>query len=350
MKPVTVAWMAAVALALVLLTAVALVTRPVPAPTDVAGRMLPGLLDRLDEVAAVRIEDAEGQIDVVRLDGAWQLPGHDSYPARAEAVKTLLVDLARMEKVEAKTDDPDLYGRLKLADREVDGSRATLVALLGEDGQPIERLLIGKRATVLGEEGGVFVRRPDEDRCWLATGTLQPDPSVRDWAERDLINLEEKRLARVMVTPAEGRPFTLRRASPEAEGFALEDLPEGRTQKGDHILTPVARVLTDAKLDDVAPESAVDLDPATTVRAEFETFEGLLVELALSRERGEGETPQWARITVTPPEGLPQELAAQASRWQGRTQGRLFRLPGFKTAPLDKSFEDLLADPGAQTR
>ncbi|SDH29575.1 DUF4340 domain-containing protein [Roseospirillum parvum] len=355
MKPVTVAWMAAVALALAVLTAVTLLSRPIAAPVDVAGRVLPGLLDRLDEVAAVRVEDADGQIDVVRLDGAWQLPGHDSYPARAEAVKSLLIDLARMEKVEAKTDDPDLYGRLKVADRDTEGARSILVALLGEDGQPIDRLLVGKRATVLGEEGGVFVRRPGEARSWLATGTVQPDSSVREWAERDLMDLEESRLARVHVTPAQGTPFTLVRQSPEADGFTLQEVPEGKAQKGDHILTPVARVLTDAKLDDVAPENAIELDPASTIKATFETFDGLTVGLEMSHEAGtetaEGPAPYWVRISLTLPEnGLDETLAEQATTWQQRTQGRLFRLPGFKTAPLEKSLDDLITTPSPDTR
>lgn len=93
-----------------------------------AERWLPGV-----QVAQVKaIEVQRGDQPLVRLERreqGWVVPAKADYPADQGVVNKLLKALAEARKVEPRTANPELYGRLGLADKgeaEQRGVRLTL--------------------------------------------------------------------------------------------------------------------------------------------------------------------------------------------------------------------------------
>lgn len=91
-----------------------------PQPQAVVSRelLLPELQGKLEGVTALDVQ-VPGQPDLrlARKDGVWVLPAKADYPAAGQPVATLLRALAEARKVEAKTANPELHGRVGLAEK-----------------------------------------------------------------------------------------------------------------------------------------------------------------------------------------------------------------------------------------
>src|SRR5690606_7702151 len=137
-----------------------------PQPQSVASRdlLLPQLQGRLDGVTALDVQ-VPGQPDVrlARKDGIWVLPAKADYPAAGQPVATLLRALAEARKVEAKTANPELHGRVGLADKGEAGEQGSRIKVERGSEAPLE-LLVGKPA----QQGkGQLVRFYGDNQVWL---------------------------------------------------------------------------------------------------------------------------------------------------------------------------------------
>src|SRR5436309_418990 len=69
---------------------------------------------------------------------------------------------------------------------------------------------------------GVYLRKPGEAQTWLARGTLDPSGDPASWLDRQIIDISEKKIAKVILTQADGSKLVIGRAAPDAQ-FAVED-------------------------------------------------------------------------------------------------------------------------------
>ncbi len=62
----------------------------------VGALLLPGFMERINEVAVIRVERGAQTMNLVLEEGRWTLAEKAGYPARFEVVKTALVALGRL--------------------------------------------------------------------------------------------------------------------------------------------------------------------------------------------------------------------------------------------------------------
>lgn len=309
-------------------------------------RALPGLADKLGELAWMRIVHGAAKENFSLINGRWAVVEKGNYPADPERVRRLLVGLADLTLVEPKTDRVELLPRLDLDDPA--NGKSTLVALQDRTGALVGQLVIGRpRPNNLGGgsggapgggDAGVYVRRADSEQAWLARGAFNLGGDVLSWLDRRIVDVPASRVASVVLTAADGASVTLSRATPDAK-FAVEGAPEGAKFKEQAVLAAPAGALAALDLEDVKPAVELPLPTAGAATASFTTFDGLIVGLRLSPP---GQT-NWVALDATgfdKGEAAAKALSLRLAPWS-------FAIPPDKAMLLRTTLSDLTAAGGS---
>jgi hypothetical protein len=241
--------------------------------------LLPGLLNRLNDVQKVVLADTGGSLTLYRRGDSWQLgseSGAADFPVNAGMLREQLFNLARLEVVEAKTTNPKLYERLHVEPLTARGSKAREVQLLDGAGKPIAALLMGKtEQTRNGQLSRQFYVRPaGKAQAWLVRGTAQWPMEARAWFDRDLLHVEPSRWKTLQLNEA----APLSRTSPYASSNAA-----------------ALQLFSAVQWQDIRPRSEVAAAPMAA-KVTGSTFDGM--ELTLTLHRYDGGlwavlTPSW---------------------------------------------------------
>ena len=109
-----------------------------PASTMIArdrALIFPGVDEKLNDVVSFEIKSADRTYTVKRTSNGWGIDELNGYIADFSKVKTVLVELAQMKFLEAKTSDPDRYERLNLRDVDVKGAKSRKITVVDKDGK-----------------------------------------------------------------------------------------------------------------------------------------------------------------------------------------------------------------------
>lgn len=320
----------------VLVTAVAIVasiggSRP-HSTVAAAGPMLPGLSDRLGDVAAVVVREGGKTLTIRRADGGWALAEYADYPVRADKVRETARALVQLEKAEAKTTRADRWGRLSVEDIDAAGSTAKEVILRNTAGEAVADLIVGKSGSGVGGERNIYVRVPGDAQAWLARGTIDADAKPGTWVDHKLIDVPAADVRQIRIVHPDKSTLTLVR---EGEGgdFRVVELPaggKGKLKRPDAV-NEVIEAVADLQLDDLAPLAAQPFPADKTLRVTITRMDGTVIAFETTEQNGE----QWLRfVDGKVPTGLPAAASAMA-----------FRVPIWKISPLDKKVGDLLETP-----
>lgn len=313
-----------------------LVDERVQGGDPVAGAMLyPGLLDRVNDIDFVEVSTtADGTVSARREDGRWGVVQRHGYPADFKMLSRMLYDLARIELVEPRTGKPALYPKIRVEDL---GGRSALsirvVAKVGDE--TVADLLVGlARPEETG--GGVFLRKSGEAQSWLAEGGFQPVQVLTRFLQRNIANVEQRRIYRTRLTHEDGETVTVSKAGPEETAWTLrEPLPEGRKAKAVHELSPLTSWLDFLIFDDVRPAAEVDFSKPL-VSGRFETFDGLIVEVRMAGQ----DDDYWVALAASPGTADPRVqplLAARKTMDADKLEGSLqlaLKTPGEVSAEI----------------
>ena len=77
-----------------------------------SGPLFPGLRDRINDVARIEVANKDGAFAVAREDGQWGIPDKGGFPVDFTKVKEVVLAVSKLDKVEKKTRNPELYERL----------------------------------------------------------------------------------------------------------------------------------------------------------------------------------------------------------------------------------------------
>ena len=176
MKPTS---FAALAVVTVLALAVAIATYGAQnrwSQAKVSGAPLfPSLAAQAARIARIELKQGDKALTLARDKEAWSLADRGGYPAKADAVRALLVKLAQAELVESKTQQ---QGALRASSswripRARTPSRACCGSL-DDKGAPIAEAIVGKkRFDAFGaSKGGTYVRKPGDAQTWLSNADL----------------------------------------------------------------------------------------------------------------------------------------------------------------------------------
>ena len=232
-----------------------------------AERWLPGV-----QVAQVKaIEVQRGDQPLVRLERreqGWVVPAKADYPADQGVVNKLLKALAEACKVEPRTANPELYGRLGLADKgeaEQRGVRLTL-----EQGEAPLQLLIGKP----GQQDGQLVRRADEAQSWLVSQRIELPASELDWLDRRVTAIPFAEVRELDLRHAGGERLTLARDKAEEANLQVRDLPKGKRLAFDGAANGFGQFFADLRFADAAPLAQLGFEGKPALEFSLTTFAG----------------------------------------------------------------------------
>lgn len=302
--------------------------------TETSALLFPDLMDRINDVAQVKLSGPDGSINVVEHDGTWILPEKTGVPAVEAKVRQLIIRIAELEPTEAKTANPDLYSRINVEDSGP-GAASTLLTLADAEGNPLASLILGKIEWQSSQQMR-YVRRADQAQTWLVKFDSDTSLDTTAWAEKELTRIDGSRIQSLIITQATGHEMGLSKSSPEQEHYDVAPIPEGRELRSPGAGDPLARGLQQLNFDDVR-EARPQLGLATNLV--FQTFDGLVISMRVVEESDE----KWAQLSA---ESIgeardPEELA----KLQKRFEAREFEIPAWAFNNLNKRVTDLLAAP-----
>ncbi len=342
--------LAALTLGAVALAAQAVMQRDLPITAmTVDEPLLPGLVDRLAEVARIEVV-AEGRKATVRRgERGWVVEELDGYPADPAKVQALARGLVNARLLEPKTDRPERYARLELDFGQNEKSRARKVVLADAEGAEIASVVVGKtRYGAFGPgRGAVYVRRGDEPRAWLVDRRIEVPDEPLGWIDRQILDIPREAIASVTLRPATGEPVTASRTSREASELALDRVPDGRGVDKDK-LERLQSALSSLTLQDVRAATEVRFAESAP-KARFVTVDGVVIETVLHKE-GEGDDATfWVRFAASTGEPLPGQpaegakpAAEQVAQLAARLDGWAFKLSRWSAERLGWGRDDLL--------
>ena len=321
---------------------------------DTEGALLPELMQQVNDVDRIRVVAADGEFNVTREEGGWTIAERAGYAADLDVVRSALLGLARMERTEAKTSNPELYSKLDLQDPTVEGSPAVQVQLLAGD-QSLADVILGRSSPSRGDpnQRDYYVRAAGNPQSWLVETDTELSTSVDAWLAREVLELEQSRIRAARVRPASGDPVVVVRVSPGEENFELSGVPDGKRIKYQFAVNDVARSFASLQLEDVAPAAEVELEDAAV--AAMETYDGLRVTLTGAERDGKYfatlQAAYDSALTREPDMDLadnasltPEEVQAEAAELNARWQGWVYELPGFDVRNITKPFAELVED------
>ena len=299
-------------------------------------RAFPALAAEFGDVTSVGLKRGSLGLTFVRDGDDWLVAEKSNYPAAAGKVRQVVLAMADMTLVEPKTQKAEFYPRLELEDP--GSGKSSLVTIKGKEGAPLAEMIVGKRRfDRLGAgNDGIYVRKPGDAQVWLARGSLEFSDQVSSWLDRRILDIPEKRIAKVTLTQPDGTKLVITRAKPE-DKFTVEDAPADAKFKSETATSEPAMALETLDLDDVKPAAEMPITDKEAITASFVTFDGLTVEARLL----DRDDMHWVALTAAgsgTAETEAKQIADKVSRWA-------YAIPLYKANQIKTKLSDLLEPP-----
>ena len=268
---------AAVIAAILIIVTVFVAKREEPGSPPTGQPVLPELKAAINDVTELSVAMQSGVITLHRQEDTWRVKEKHDYPADVGTVRETLIGLAELETIEPKTRKPELYKKLGLQDMEAEGSLSTGVTLKDATGNTLAAAIIGNDRPAKGKGGykEMFIRKAGDPQTWLVEGRLTVEKNPGAWLDKELVQIETKRVRRLTVTHPDKTRLVVEKARPGDLDYQLVDLPEGLEIQSQFTVNNVVSTVTSLSLEDVKPRSEIPFDGQPVVTAVFETFDGL---------------------------------------------------------------------------
>jgi len=321
--------------------------------------LFPELLEQLDSIEALTIQSGEHTIELARVDGVWVLPERSNYPVDFERVRSNVRALGEIEVLERKTSSAARHAALSLVapvagSAGVADSAARIQASDASD-SVLADLLVGQAAQ--GRSGAVYVRKADEDQCWLVNADFDLAGDQTRWITTELLRLEGEHTQLVTLVHPDGETLVLSKESADDYNFTVHDVPEGRELEYDSIGGNVGRAFNYLSMQDFRPASELDFVSGGGTTALVQGFDGVTITVRSLVEAGEGEDAEsttWIHLSALseatvgedgselPPTPEARERANDVNRAHADWA---YSIASFTADNLNKRMADLLKEP-----
>jgi hypothetical protein len=330
-----------------------------PAMREPGTPMVPELAANLNDAARIVATRAAEKTTIKRVgsgDGAkWVVEEFSDYPSVAPFVRDLLANIAQLQTMEPKTRRPDLYSKLDVEDPVTSTARSTRLEIFAEGGKKLADVIIGKTKSALTGQESLYVRRPDEDRAWLAKGKVEAPINRIGWVDNQVLVVDLPRVRYATLnTPAKGPRVHVFKKSKEERDFTIEGMPADYEVKDIFGAEDVARVIQQLNFEDVRPADKLKIDTTAKPWAEFVTFDGLKIDLWLR----EAEGKNWVALRAlaaadaapaapapekaTESGEAPRDVPAEIKTINERVTPWVYAIPSYENGNLRKTLDDLI--------
>ncbi len=256
--------------------------QPISETAETAHKLVPDLEAHVNDIDKVVFTGAGSKpiATITRSDHGWSIAEKDGYPADTGKLREFVLKLASATVLEKKTSDKGKYGELGVRDVSDKDAKGVEVELDG-GGKPV-KLIVGVPDS---RASGTFVRRVGDAQSLLVSGRLSADKKTSDWLRKSLVDIPEKRIADVTITHPDGKVVHVHKNAEGDANFSLADVPKGREPGAQYTINGVSSTLGGLRFDDVLPaKDAMPDDKA--VKARYETFDGLVVDVTAWNDKG----------------------------------------------------------------
>ena len=296
-----------------------------------------------DSAARIEVKSRFGAFTMIRDGDGWVTPDRDDFPIDEGDIRRLIIGLSDMRFVERKTEKPERFYRLEVQDVDVELSDSVYVKVMNTQGAVLAETIVGRPSARFfdGRASGTYIREADSNNVWLVTGVTNVQTRLIPWLQREIVGIPANLVASISVGAGEGA-YTLSRAAPSDEVFAISGAPEGRKLDADKA-TPVSRALAKVELEDVRPRSELEL-PADAATASVTTFDGLTVNVRLA----DLDRKKWATFeaayTGDPADQSEAAVAARAAveEINARVGKWIYWVPSATYTNLTRPLDDVL--------
>jgi len=236
----------------------------------------------LQDISEIEVQSHDETITLMRDNtGQWRIKEKQNYPATSNQVHQLLIGLADLQVIEAKTSNPEFYAKLGVEDITANDAQSALLSLKTASEQTVVSLIVGndKVAKIDNTRKAIYVRKQDEAQTWLVLGQIPLETKVTDWLNKQIIDIKEERMRQVQVTQPDGEAVLIFKNHPTDNNFQLADLPATAKVESPYTLKNIANTISGLNLDDVIAVKEIDLADLEKTQAIFTTFGGLQVTM-----------------------------------------------------------------------
>ena len=368
---------ALVVLALITLAVVvtALISRQAPrshAPEH--SLLLPDLLGVINDVVTIRGTGGAGSFTLERDESSWRINEKSNYPAAPSKVRQFLIGMTRLQRLEAKTQNPELHGKLGVTD-EGDGETESIrVRLDTATANTVAEVIMGKRAPSKADPARteLYVRLPNDPQVWLVEGVLPDYRTPKDWLDEEIFKIDPQRIRQVQVVHSDGETVTVRRRDRSATDYELVERPPQAEIGAAYDLNSIATSLANLRLEDVKPANEI-AEETGDLAAELTTFDGLRLTLQTFKlddasyirlkasfdpaviepaEEVSDSEEQTGKPSPTDDQGgegreleSPESVEEEVVRVNSRVADWVYQLPDWRLESLAKRTSDLLKQP-----
>lgn len=287
----------AVIAAVLIIVAVFMAEQRESGPPPTGQPVFPELKTVINDVTELSVATQSGTITLHRQEDTWRVKEKHDYPADLGTVRETLIGLAELTTLEPKTRKPELYEKLGLQDVDAEGSLSTGITLKDATGNTVIAAIIGNDRSAQGKSGykELFIRKAGDLQTWLAEGRFTVEKNPGQWLDKELVQIETKRVRRLTVTHLDKTRLIVEKAKPADLNYQVANLPEGLEIESQFTVNNIVSTVTSLSLDDVKPLSEVPFNDQPVVRAVFETFDGLEGTVKLLRK----DEKDYVKISAT---------------------------------------------------
>jgi len=272
-------------------------------PDLASGPVVANLSQTIGAAQRIIITSADASYRIEKTQRGWAMRDRGDYPVLSSRLAQLTEGLQNLRYVRRMTSDASKHERLGVGDPRHDGN-GVLVQIEDSRGALLVSLILGV------QPNGLYVRRPDDPQTWAARGQLPPLRNVAAWLDLSPLDLSAERIARVEITPAEGRAYSLGRDGAEA---------------GWRIVSPAIATLAQSSVAAVAEHvtqlAPVDVQPAPAIQGapkghvSITTFDGVQVEAELVESEGHTWVKLVAHAVDPAQENAALAINSRAAAW-----------------------------------
>ena len=311
--------------------------RQAPTADAKMGAKLLGNFD-VNTVAALRLQNSSGEVNVVKTGDAWTVKERGNYPANFGTIVDFLRKFADLKIAKPVTAGPSRLPVLELVAPDKKGP-GVLVELKDSAGKPVKTVLLGAKHMRESRGGGgggmppgmdsaypdgryVMVDGKTENIALVSDALQQAEPKAEDWLNKDFVKVEKLKSINVVAAQATNS-FKLTRDTETAE-WKLADA-KGEEKADSSKVSGMSSLMSSPSFNDVATGFKFEGTNAPTTTATLETFDGFSYTVKLANKSGDDY-----HLQVSVSADLPKERAP------GKDE------KAEDKAKLDKEFKDKL--------
>ena len=190
--------------------------------------MFTSLSQRIADLQKVAVQTASYKATWEKRNDKWVASDHGDYPAKDGAVATLVNALAAMTKVEPKTDNPNWYQYIQVAEPtgKSDPAVGTRVTASAANGDVLVDTIVGSMSSSIAashSRGGTFVRNIGQAQSWLVEGTVAIPGDLANWFD-PVISIPGTDVARVAVLIGDKVVFEAHKPDASSAQYKIDQL------------------------------------------------------------------------------------------------------------------------------